>query len=551
MTDLTQLEKPKYTLTGMYRGLVEDNDDPLDAGRVKVRVFGVSDDPSILVSQLPWAEPALNMHWSGGYNVRNSDSKAVGDKNYYPGANSKVAGTDDKSIESSDFARDGVFAEEKADARWNACGTGGQFVVPKRGNKVFLFFEAGNPMKPIYFAMATDARDWRTQKDVVGADIFQKLAQLKSFTTEFLTQEAKNIDTSIPPKDNWASNALVDSKTKVPKISLSPIISGHPNKDMYSVTSPNGTTIIIDNSKGNEKLYLIHKNTIDHIDQYGNKKMYVGKSHGKLNAFTTESESNIPCNFEVGVEGNHDLYVAGNWKVYAIGDIGIKSQGNIQIESAKHVGISVQKGDIDLVIKEGNINAQVNGNINANVTENANIKVDGNCNVKITGDLKASIGGSANISCSTNTNIQTNGNMNLTVGGSFKLSATSIDMVSPTLKMSGEMNIGGNTKVTGSVSATQDVVAGQVLYSTVGVDTGGFLRNRGPADIGGPVIAHILQVIGGAGSGTGRPPESPQQAEAPEPPVPPIKEVSTSEIEHSNEKIIRQNKPQVNVLPPA
>lgn len=548
MTDLTQLEKPKYTLTGMYRGLVEDNDDPLDAGRVKVRVFGVSDDPLISVSQLPWAEPALNMHWSGGYNVRNADSKPLGDANYSPGANSKVAGTDDKSIESADLARDGVYAEEKADARWNACGTGGQFVVPKRGNKVFLFFEAGNPMKPIYFAMATDARDWRTQKDVVGADIFQKLAQLKAFSTDFLTEEAKNLDTTPAPKDNWASGALVDSKTKSPSITISPIISEHPNKDMYSVTSPNGTTIIIDNSKGKEKLYLIHKNTIDHIDQDGNKKLYVGKSHSKLNAFTTESETNIPCNFEIGVEGNHDIYVAGNWKVYAIGDIGIKSQGNIQIESAKNVGISVQNGDIDLIVKNGNINAQVAGNINANVTENANIKVDGNCNVKIAGDLKASIGGAANITCTTNTNIQTKGDMNLTVGGSFKLSATSIDMVSPTMKMSGEMNIGGNTKVTGTVSATQDVVAGNTLYSTVGIDTGGFLRNRGPADIGSPVTAHILQVIGGAGSGTGRPPESPQQAQAPEPPAPPLKEVSKTEIEYSQAKVIRQNTPDVTTL---
>lgn len=548
MTDLTQLEKPKYTLTGMYRGLVEDNDDPLDAGRVKVRVFGVSDDPAILTSQLPWAEPALNMHWSGGYNVRNEDSKPIGNGDYYPGGNSKVAGTDDKSVESADSKKEGVFSEVKADARWNACGTGGQFVVPKRGNKVFLFFEAGNPMKPIYFAMATDARDWRTQKDVVGADIFQKLAQLKEFTSDFLVEETKNVDKSIAPKDNWASGALVDSKTKVPKISISPIISEHPNKDMYSVTSPNGTTIIIDNSKGKEKLYLIHKNTIDHIDESGNKKLYVGKSHNKLNAFTTEADTNIPCNFEIGVEGNHDIYVAGNWKVYAIGDIGIKSQGNIQIESAKNVGISVQSGDIDLIVKSGNINAQVAGNINANITENANIKVDGNCNVKIAGNLKASIGGEANLSCATNTNIQTNGDMNVTVGGAFKLSARSVDIVSPTMKMSGEMNIGGNTKITGSLSATQDVVAGQILYSTVGVDTGGFLRNRGPADIGGPVTAHILQVIGGAGSGTGRPPESPQQAEAPTPPTPPIKEVSTTEIIHSEQKTIRKNTPEVVVL---
>lgn len=544
MTDLTQLEKPKYTLTGMYRGLVEDNEDPLDAGRVKVRVFGVSDDPAITIDQLPWAEPALNMFWSGGYNNLNKDSKAMGSGSYDPGANSKVAGSGDKTIESVNGSTENTFSPEKSDPRWNACGTGGQFVVPKRGNKVFIFFEAGNPMNPIYFAMAPDARDWKTQKSALNTDISQKIAQLADFGTDFNLSLAKNVDTSKPVADSWASGALVDSKTKAPKIAVSSIIAEKSNKDIYSITSPNGTTIIIDNSKSNEKLYIIHKNTIEHIDNFGNKKLYVGKSHDKLNVYSTEPDSNIPCNYEIGVEGNHEIYVAGNWKLFAIGDIGIKSHGNIQIESSKHVGISVQDGDVDIVVKKGDVNAQVSGNLNANISENANLKIDKNCNVKISGDLKASVLGNTNLTCNANTNIQTAGDMNMTVGGSFKLSATSVDIVSPTLKMSGEMNIGGNTKITGTLSATQDVVAGQVLYSTVGVDTGGFLRNRGPADIGGPVIAHILQVIGGAGSGTGRPPEPPQQAQAPEPPAIPEKDKSSIEETHSQEKTTRKNTPE-------
>jgi hypothetical protein len=546
MTQIDHLEKPKYTFNGIYRGLVEDNDDPLDAGRVKLRIFGVNDNPEITVEELPWAEPALNMFWSGGYNLRNEDKKlAPGSDAYHPGSNSKVAGTD---LTENSVPQPGpdVFSSEKMDPRWNACGTGGQFVVPKKGNIVFLFFEGGNPMCPIYFAMATNARDWRTQRDARDSEIQQKLAQLKEFENVFKQKEtAQNANVTAPQTgENWADNALVDSKVKTPDINILPIISENPNKDVYCVTSPNGTTIIIDNSKANEKLYIIHKNTIDHIDNQGNKKLYVGRSHNKASAFATETDSNIPCNYEVGVEGNHEVYIAGKWKVYALDDIGIKSQANIQIESAKNVGISVKNGDIDLIVQKGNLNANINGNINANVEENANINVKKNCNMKITGNVNATIGGEVNLKATQNINLSTTKDLNVSVNGNFKLSATSVDFVTPSFKVSGEANIGGNTKITGTLSATQDVIAGQVLYSSLGVDTAGFLRNRGPADIGSPVIAHVLQVVGGAGTGTGRPPTPPVAPSAPTEPKEAIKEPSSTEVSLNKEKVVRQTTPE-------
>lgn len=541
MTDLTHLEKPKYSFFGIYRGLVENNDDELDAGRVKVRVFGVFDSDNITTDELPWAYPALNMFWSGGYNLVNDDVKlGAGTVGYSPGANSKVAGTD-QSVSSFPVPGVNTFSEERKDPRWNACGTGGQFVVPKKGNIVFVFFEGGNPMQPIYFAMATNARDWRTQKDARDSEIQQKIAQLSEFQKEFKDAETKVKPQTSSVGENWADTAVVDSKVAVPKMAIQPIISENSNKDIYCITSPNGTTIVIDNSKGNEKLYIIHKNSVDHIDNQGNKKLYVGKSHNKPSTYATETDSNIPCNYEVGVEGNHEIYVAGKYKLYALDDIGIKSQANIQIESAKHVGISVNEGDIDLIVKKGNINASVNGNLNADIAENANVKVTKNANIKIDGIAKVSVKGDVNLSTEANLLLKTAGDMDMTIGGAFKLSAGSVDIVSPQTKVSGEMNIGGNTKITGTVSASQDVVAGQILYSTTGIDTGGFIRNRGPADIGGPCTIHVLQVVGGAGSGTGRPPAPPTAPNQPNPPEPALKEASSTESSNKKEKENRKN----------
>jgi hypothetical protein len=545
MTQIDHLEKPKYTFNSIYRGLVEDNDDPLDAGRVKLRIFGVNDNPEITVEELPWAEPALNMFWSGGYNLRNDDKKLPpGSDAYHPGSNSKVAGTD---LTENSVAQPGseIFAAEKLDPRWNSCGTGGQFVVPKKGNIVFLFFEGGNPMCPIYFAMATTARDWRTQREATDSEIQQKLSQLLEFEKKFKEEETKQNTNSNTQQtgENWADNALVDSKVKPPDINIQPIISENPNKDVYSITSANGTTIVIDNSKDKEKLYLIHKNTIEHTDSYGNKKLYVGRSHNKAPLFG-DPDSDVPCNYEIGVEGDHELYVVGKWKVYALNDIGIKSQANIQIESAKNVGISVKNGDIDLIMQKGNLNANVNGNLNANISENANVNIQKNCNMKVTGNVKATVGGEINATATKNINLKTDADLNISVNGNFKLSASSVDFVTPSFKVSGEANFGGNTKITGTLSATQDVVAGQVLYSSLGIDTAGFLRNRGPADIGSPVIAHVLQVVGGAGTGSGRPPTLPTQPNPPQSTTPAVKEPSSTETSLNKEKITRKSDPE-------
>lgn len=93
-------------LNGIYRGIVEDNDDPKKAGRCKVRIIGIhtlwNDEGEqtlgIKTENLPWAEPAVPIF--GG------------------------------------ISRVGIYG------------------VPCTGANVFLFFENGNSQRPIYFATA-------------------------------------------------------------------------------------------------------------------------------------------------------------------------------------------------------------------------------------------------------------------------------------------------------------------------------------------------------------------------------------------------------------
>lgn len=95
---------------GMRRGEVIDNLDPLEAGRVKVRVFGVYDD--IPDSAIPWA--------------LYSDP--------FMGGNSDVGG----------------------------------LFVPDTGNHVWVFFEEGDPEQPVYFAGAPARSDGPQEASKVG-----------------------------------------------------------------------------------------------------------------------------------------------------------------------------------------------------------------------------------------------------------------------------------------------------------------------------------------------------------------------------------------------
>lgn len=104
--DLTDLQAPQSKLNGIFRGIIEDNNDPLKAGRCRVRVFGVhtavkikTETDGIPTDELPWAEPALSL------------------------------------IE-------------------GAVSNYGVWGVPLQGSHVFLFFENGNILNPRFFASA-------------------------------------------------------------------------------------------------------------------------------------------------------------------------------------------------------------------------------------------------------------------------------------------------------------------------------------------------------------------------------------------------------------
>lgn len=100
----------------MYRAKVEENNDPLMYGRIQARIYPMfADEQAIPTEYLPWAVPAMPIFDGAGF----TESGASGYSGY--------------------------------------SGSFGCTAIPKIGTFVFVFFEAGDPYQPVYFAEAQTA----------------------------------------------------------------------------------------------------------------------------------------------------------------------------------------------------------------------------------------------------------------------------------------------------------------------------------------------------------------------------------------------------------
>lgn len=189
------LEKSDNKFFGNYRATVKSNVDPLDEGRLKVLVHGVYDE-NIRVDSLPWAIPAQPLY------------------------HDKIK------------------------------------TVPNIGQEVWVFFDSGNHLAPVYFATAVGGPDWPADKKSVTSVI----SALRTKITLFLV------------------SLFSPSLASLPTLTIDDVGS---NKDISYIHTRAGTTIVVDHTTGKEKLYVFDKDvaiTSDTFKQFtsGNSEEGVG-----------------------------------------------------------------------------------------------------------------------------------------------------------------------------------------------------------------------------------------------------------------------------------
>ena len=460
------------------RGVVVNDEDPRDVGRVKIRVKGVYPEeiPDI---DLPWAIPALGLYRSGG-------------------DNSKTSRSDKKAL----------------DGGFNSTGTGGLFTVPRVGNHVWVFFDRGNHMYPVYFAMSPGDSDWLTNKLTVKDRIDNKIQQIHKFKSKFSPVDGSDGTDGL----DWADGAHVNTRSdttsegeKTPykngggadkvtvkttseitggeyptqklhisnndahgdssknaddvvdrsfgndiNLDIKPLFDKEPNNGkidrskephkldpdgkiddegdklrnvnryITSFTSVGGTSIIIDNREGQENFYIIHKNYIFNADENGSVKEYCGRNNDVANirGETTERGNNDPksdvrANKELGVEGNYKIHVLGNFVTYTKGNAFMQVDKNMQIDVNDSYGIRVRKGDVDIIIEGEEKDNKRDFN---SKTEEAKTKQRGDLNIAVkNGHMELFVKENANIHVGDQCNLKVDGDMKVHVGKSYHL----------------------------------------------------------------------------------------------------------------------------------
>jgi phage baseplate assembly protein gpV len=168
---------------GFYRGVVEDIDDPLSSGRVRIRVWGLHSQSSVKnatdgipTSELPWAEPCIPIA-EGGISQR------------------------------------------------------GFFGVPQINSHVLVIFENGNPLRPIYIgSLPSGNGDWNTGSSDAGK------AVILNTPAGYIKFDSTDGSTEVEIKHNSGSNILLKDNGDIE-------LSG---ENEANITVSGNTTISVD-----------------------------------------------------------------------------------------------------------------------------------------------------------------------------------------------------------------------------------------------------------------------------------------------------------------
>jgi len=324
-----------------FNGVVEDRQDPLYAGRVKVRILGHhTEDKTILpTADLPWCLCVLPITSSGISGVGQSPLGLV--------EGSWVFG----------YFKDGGSRQEPV------------IMGSLPGNPI----ELANTSKGFYDPNGIYPK-YKNEPDV------NRLA-VNSESNPHLGLELRKATriTGVPTAD-YNAMELADGTTTAasdgdtwnqPEI---PYNASYPYNHVYE--SESGHIKEFDDSAANERIYEAHRTgTSYEIDKDGNKIEIIKGAYYNITSGLAQHL----------IEGNSDITIGGRHKIYINKDGGTDNHYDIQIGPNANVNIQVDKGDINLNTIDGRINMNAGGDYNLKVGGNYTVSVAGNTTETIEG----------------------------------------------------------------------------------------------------------------------------------------------------------------------
>ena len=259
---------------GMYRAVVEENDDPEKRGRVRVRIWGLHTEKKtksvtegIPSNELPWAEPCLPIHEGG------------------------VSGF-------------------------------GIFGVPLQGSHVMIFFENGNLEQPRYFASLPSFPTAKADKTTGFNDpdgVYPKEVRLDEPDYHRLARGV-TAETAVAKKKSDAAKAVA---TAAGDTWNEPELYGTKYPHNFVIATHGGVLVELDSTPGANRLHIYHPSN-SYIEIGHDGDMIIRNQNNRYNVVLGSSNSHV--------KGNDNMTSDGDINIFAGTDVNIKSNGTVKIE---------------------------------------------------------------------------------------------------------------------------------------------------------------------------------------------------------------------------
>ena len=326
-----------------FNGVVEDRQDPQKLGRLRVRCVGIHTDnkDDLPTSDLPWSQLIHPITSSGISGLGSSPGFIVEGtwvfgyfRDGYAMQEPMVIGTlPGKPAELADVNKgfydpNGVYPKYKDEVDTNRLATN----------------DTANPH------LGLELRKLTRKTGVPTAD-FDAVP----------VQEHISTDIEASDSDTWSQPTI-------------PYAAVYPYNHVFE--SESGHVFEIDDTLDNERIYQAHRTgTSYEIDKDGNQVDIVKGDHYNI----------VSGKRQVVIEGNTDITIGGRHKLYINKDGATDNHYDIQVGPNANINIQIDKGDMNVVLKDGKLNTNVAGDYNMKIGGNMNLDVRGNKTETVSG----------------------------------------------------------------------------------------------------------------------------------------------------------------------
>jgi hypothetical protein len=326
-----------------FNGVVEDRQDPQKLGRLRVRCVGIHTDnkDDLPTSDLPWSQLIHPITSSGISGLGHSPGFIVEGtwvfgyfRDGYAMQEPMVIGTlPGKPVELADTSKG--FYDPNG-------------VYPKYKDEVDTNRLAVND----------------TSQPHLGLELRKLTRKTGVPTADFdAVPVEEHISTAIEASDSDTWNQ--------PEI---PYAAVYPFNHVFE--SESGHVMEIDDTKDNERLFTQHRTgTSQEIDKDGNQVNIIKGDHYNI----------VSGKRQAVIEGNADITIGGRHKIYINKDGQTNNHYDIQVGPNASVNIQIDKGDMNVVLKDGKLNTNVAGDYNMKIGGNMNLDVRGNKTETVSG----------------------------------------------------------------------------------------------------------------------------------------------------------------------